>query len=150
MATTNAKTSDDTAEVHADVRIALSEARKPLYASVGVADATVEKILSIPGAYTDEIKKFSHRVDTISSRAQKIPFRVQAAVRSLPSSVGSLYNSLADRGEKRVSSILQSPATEDAVTSTRAAVSRTKAVGTSTLRAAESAGRAVSEAASSQ
>jgi hypothetical protein len=157
---TTAHTSDDTAEVETDVRIPLSEARKPLYASVGAADAAVEKILNFPAIYADEVKKFSSRVNDISTQAQKLPTSVQTAVRSLPATVGSqlsdlqgraslLYNTFADRGEKRVSSIRRSPLTEEAVSHTRTAVSQARSARTSTRRAAETVSKAVSDATAS-
>ncbi|WP_241251817.1 hypothetical protein [Candidatus Protofrankia californiensis] len=150
---TSADKSDDTVEVTADVKVPLSEVRKPLYAYVGAADAAVEKILSIPTVYADEIKKISGRVNDISVHAQRFPANVQTAVASLPSSVSSqlsdlqgrassLYNSFADRGEKRVASIRRSPTTEEAVTRTRNAVNRTKAARPSTDHAPKDAGGA--------
>ncbi|WP_322761792.1 hypothetical protein [Frankia sp. Cr2] len=157
---TTAHTSDDAAEVEGTVKIQLSEVRKPLYASVGAADAAVEKILTLPTTYVDEVKKLPGRVNDISTQAQKLPINVQTVVKALPATVGSqlsdlqgratsLYNSFADRGEKRVSSIRRSPVTEEAVSRTRAAVSQTMAARTSTRRAAETVSTAVSDAASS-
>ncbi|WP_239333953.1 hypothetical protein [Frankia sp. CiP3] len=157
---TTAQTSEDTAEAEVDVKIPLSEVRKPLYASVGAADAAVKKILTLPTTYVDEVKKFSDRVNGISTQAQKLPTNVQTAVRSLPATVGSqlsdlqgraslLYNSFADRGEKRVSSIRRSPVTEEAVSRTRTAVSQTKVARDSTRRAAEAVSKAVGDAAAS-
>ncbi len=157
---TDAQASDDAADFEGTVKMPLSEVRKPLYASVGAADAAVEKILTLPTTYVDEVKKLPGRVNDISTQAQKLPINVQTVVRALPTTVGSqlsdlqgratsLYNSFADRGEKRVSSIRRSPVTEEAVSRTRAAVSQTMAARTSTRRAAETVGTAVSDAASS-
>ncbi|WP_250281957.1 MULTISPECIES: hypothetical protein [unclassified Frankia] len=136
---TSADKSGDTVEASADVKIPLSEVRKPLYAYVGAADAAVEKIRSIPTVYVGEIKKLSSRVNDLSTQAQRLPGNVQTAVTSLPSSVSAqlsdlqgrastLYSNFADRGEKRVTRIRQSPTTEDAVTRTRNVVNRAKAV----------------------
>ncbi|AEH11349.1 MULTISPECIES: hypothetical protein [Protofrankia] len=148
---TSADKSGDTVEASADVKIPLSEVRKPLYAYVGAADAAVEKIRSIPTVYADEIKKFSSRVNGLSVHAQRLPANVQTAVTSLPTSVSSqlsdlqgrassLYSNFADRGEKRVARIRQNPTTEEAVTRTRNVVSRARAVRSSaTTKSADSA-----------
>ena len=160
MATTRttASTSDDTAEAKAEVKIPLNEVRKPLYASVGAADLAVEKLMSLPSAYGTEVRKLSDRVVGIPTQASKVPTTVQSAVKSLPATVSAqlsdlsdratqLYNSFADRGEKRVSGIRRSPATQEAVAETKTAVSQTKAARASTRKAAGAVGKAASEAA---
>lgn len=159
MATTRttARTKSDTAEVGAEVEVPLSEVRKPLYASVGAADLAMEKLLTLPAAYGTEVRRFSDRFSHIPGQAAKMPVQVSSAVRSLPSTVTTqisdlqgrateLYNSFASRGQKRVSTIRRSPATEEAKTQTKTAVRQTKAARTSARRAASAVGQAVSEA----
>lgn len=160
MATTRttARTGNDTAEAKAEVRVPLSEVRKPLYASLGAADLAVEKLLALPSTYGVEVRKLSDRVGSIPTQASKVPTTVQTAVKSLPSAVGSqladlsdratkLYDAFADRGEKRVSGVRKSPATKQAVSQTKTAVSQTKAARTSTRKAATAVTKAAAEAA---
>ncbi|OAA26398.1 hypothetical protein UG55_101662 [Frankia sp. EI5c] len=134
-----------------------SDARKPLYASVGAADLAVEKLLTLPAAYGTEVRRLSDRVSQIPAQAARVPVQVSSAVLALPITVGAqisglqgrateLYNTFASRGEKRVAGIRRSPATEEAVKRTRTAASQTRAARTSTRRAAGAAGRAVSDA----
>ena len=161
MATTRttARTTDDTAEAKAEVKVPLNEVRKPLYASLGAADLAVEKLRALPGAYGTEVRKISDRVVGIPTQASRVPTTVQTAVKSLPATVGSqlaelsgrateLYNSFADRGEKRVSGVRKSPATKRATAQTKTAVSQTKAARTSTRKAASAVGKAATDAAS--
>jgi hypothetical protein len=139
-------------------KLPLSEVRKPLFASVGAADLAVEKLFALPTAYSTEVKKLSDRVVGLPTQAAKVPAQVQIAVRSLPATVGSqladlqgratqLYNSFADRGEKRVSSIRRNPATREAVIRTKTAMSQTMAARVSGRRALDAVGRAATEAA---
>jgi chromosome segregation ATPase len=155
---TTARKTDDTAKVGAGVKVPLAEVRKPIYAYLGAADAAVEKILTLPVVTAEEVKKLSGRVNEVSTQAQKLPNNVSTVVKSLPTTVtsqladlqqraSSLYNAFADRGEKRVSTIRKSPATEEAVARTKTAVSQTKAARTSTRRAVASVGKAASDAA---
>ncbi|WP_462187200.1 MULTISPECIES: hypothetical protein [unclassified Frankia] len=152
------QTQEDTAEARAEVKVPLAEVRKPLYASVGAADLAVAKLLALPTTTSTEVRKISDRVGALPTQAARVPTQVGTAVRALPATVTSqisdlqgrathLYNSFATRGEKRVASIRRSPATEEAVQHTRTAVSQTRAARTSSRKAAEAVGRAVTEAA---
>jgi hypothetical protein len=150
-ATTQARTGQ------AEVKVPLAEVRKPLYASVGAADLAVAKLLALPTTTGTEVRRLSDRVGALPVQAARVPTQVSSAVRALPATVTSqisdlqgrasdLYNSFADRGERRVASIRRNPSTEEAVSRTRTAVSQSRAARTSTRRAAEAVGRAVADA----
>jgi hypothetical protein len=149
------------ASATAEVRIPISEVRKPLYASVGVADVAVEKLRSLPSSAGVEVRRLTDRVGELSVEAVKVPTQVGSAMRGFPDAVGSqlsdlqgrathLYNTWANRGEKRVSGIRRNPATEEAMMRTRTAVSQTRAARTSTRKAADAVGKAVSNVAGSK
>jgi hypothetical protein len=148
---------DESARDAAGAKLPLTEVRKPLFASVGAADLAVEKLFTLPTAYSTEVKKLSGRVVGLPTQAAKVPGQVQTVVRSLPMTVGSqlaelqgrasqLYNSFADRGERRVSTIRRNPATLEAVNRRKAAMSQTKVARTSGRRALDAVGKAVSGA----
>ncbi|EFC79437.1 hypothetical protein [Parafrankia sp. EUN1f] len=150
-------TTRTSAKAKSEVPVHSSDVRKPLYASVGAADAAVEKLLTLPATYGTEVRRISDRVSQIPAQAVRVPVQVSSAVLSLPITVGSqisdlqgrateLYNSFASRGEKRVAGIRRSPATEEAVKRTRTAASQTRAARTSTRRAASATGRAIGDA----
>jgi len=95
-----------------------ADVRKPLFASVGAADLAVEKLAALPTMYGTEVKKLSGRVVGLPTQAQTV-------IRTLPATVGSqladlqvranqLYDSFADRGERRVASIRRTSAARDA------------------------------------
>jgi hypothetical protein len=150
-----AEATGEGAEVKAEARVPLSEARKPLYASVGAADLAVEKLLTLPSTTTAEVKKLSDRMTALPAR---MPNQLGSAVRAIPHALTSqlselqgratqIYNEFADRGEQRVATIRWSPATREAITRTKTAVRETRAARASARKAADAAGRAVSEAA---
>jgi hypothetical protein len=143
------------AEVKAGARVPLPEVRKPLYASVGAADLAVEKLRTLPGTTTAEVKKLSGRMTAIPAR---MPNQLGSAVRAIPGALTTqlselqgratqIYNEFADRGEQRVATIRRSPATREAINRTKTAVRENRAARTSARRAADAAGRAASEAA---
>jgi hypothetical protein len=153
-------------------RAPLAEVTRPLYAYVGAADLAVEKLRTLPTSAlrtlpttslrdlpttalralpttAPDMRRLSDRVGELTVEAAKVPTQVGTAVRGLPDTVSSLpgraahlYNTCADRGEKRVTEIRRAPTAEDAVTRTRTAVNRTRAAGSSARRAAGAAGRA--------
>ncbi len=142
----------------AEAKAALTEVRKPLFASVGAADIAVAKLLALPTTTGTEVRRITDRVGSLPVQASRVPTQVGTAVRALPATVtaqisdlqgraNSLYNSFATRGERRVASIRRSPSTEQAAERTRTAVSQSRAARTSTRRAAEAVGRAVVDAA---
>jgi len=134
-------------------RVPMTEMTKPLFASVGAADLAVEKLRTLPTTAGTEVRRLSDRVGELTVEAVKVPTQVSTTVRGLPETVGAqlsglqgratqLYNAWAHRGEQRVTEIRRNPATEEAFTRTRTAVSRTKAASTSARRAADAVGRA--------
>ncbi|MCK9897581.1 hypothetical protein [Frankia sp. AgB32] len=157
-ARSGAQTRSNRTTPRTEPKAALTEVRKPLLASVGAADIAVAKLLSLPTTTSTEVRRLTDRVGALPVQASRVPTQVGTAVRALPATVtaqisdlqgraNELYNSFADRGERRVASIRRSPATEQATERTRTAVSQSRAARTSTRRAAEAVGRAVVDAA---
>lgn len=134
-------------------RAPITEMARPLFAYVGAADLAVEKLRTLPATAGTEVRRLSDRVGELTVEAVKVPTQVSTTVRGLPQTVSAqlsglpgratqLYNAWADRGEKRVTEIRRSPATEEAFTRTKTAVSRTRAARTSAMRAADAVGKA--------
>jgi hypothetical protein len=138
-------------------RAPISEVARPLYAYVGAADLAVEKLRGLPTSAGSDLRRLTDLVGELTVEAVKAPTQVGSAVRGLPDTAlghltglpgraAHLYNSCADRGEKRVTEIRRTPVAEDAVSRTRNAVSRTRAAGASAGTSARRAAEAVSRA----
>jgi hypothetical protein len=140
---TTAGTNDETADVEAGARAGHADVRKPLFASVGAADLAVEKLAALPAMYGTEVKKLSDRVVGLPTQAQSVvrtwPATVSSQLADLQVRANELYNSFADRGEKRVSSIRRNPAARETAEHAKAAAAEARAAG---RRTADGAGEA--------
>lgn len=107
----------------ATLALTAAEARKPLYASVGVADVAVARLRELRG--------------TVEGAAGLVAGR-------LGSRAGEVYDELSARGERLVTSIRRQPETEQAVSAAR----RTAGAASRTRRSAKSGTKATSRSAS--
>jgi hypothetical protein len=128
-AKTQARKTGNTVQAKGDVRVTLPDARRGLYAYVGVADFAVEKIRSLP------------------SQVRELPQTLRTSLTDLQGKVGETYTDVsgkvtetcsdfASRGEKLVTSIRKDPATKSAVDQVKTAESQVKAARTSVRKAA--------------
>jgi hypothetical protein len=148
---TTAQKNEETTEVEVSAKVGHADVRKPLLASVGAADLAVEKLAALPAMYGPEVKKLSDRVVGLPTQAQSVvrtlPATVSSQLADLQVRANELYNSFADRGEKRVSSIRRNPAARETVEHAKAAAAEAKATKDAGRRTADAAGRATEEAA---
>ncbi len=106
-----------------------TEARKPLFASLGVVDLAVERAKSAPGT------------------VKALPAVVRSQVGSLQEKGAALYGELVVRGEKLVTSVRKQPSTQAAEKAAGQAVRSAKGTATSTRKAVKATGQAVEDGA---
>lgn len=160
MATAKASTTktNDTVEVKGDAKLPLNEVRKPLYAYVGAADLAVEKLRELPSRYTAELKKRRGDAESIQTQVKDLPTTLQKQVKDLPQTVKSqlteisekvneVYEDLAGRGERLVTSVRKDPATQSAVEHGKTAVRQAKGARTSARKAAGDVSKAAEDTA---
>ena len=107
----------------------LDEARKPLFAVVGVADLAIEQVQSLPAL------------------AQERVAEVPASVKKAGEKATDLYAKLAVRGERLVTSIRRQPATEAALAEGREAVRKAEAAAVAARKSVKAGEQAVEDAA---
>ncbi|MFP5219869.1 MAG: hypothetical protein ACLGIG_09045 [Actinomycetes bacterium] len=134
--------------------IDLDEARKPLFAAVGVFDLAIEQAKELPVAYAAEAKKVQERlaevpaaVKTLPEQAQSFRGDVETRVQKLTEQATDLYAKLAVRGERLVTSIRRQPATEAAIVEGKEAVRKAEAAATAAKKSAKAGEKAVEDAA---
>ncbi len=138
--------------------LSVEEARKPLFAFVGVADYAFEQVrktsTELPSLYAAEAKKAQERlselpqvVQTLPTRVQELRGEVETRVSTLAEQADKFYAELAVRGERLVTSIRRSPATEAAVAEGKEAVRKAEAAAKAATKSAKATGKAVEDAA---
>jgi hypothetical protein len=113
-----------------------TEARKPLYALAGVGDLAVENIKELP---TQVVAKATSLVT--------LPAKVKDLGADLTRNATENYGELVERGQKLVSSIRRSSATQQAEAQIKVARSQAKAATTSATKAVKATAKAVDKAA---
>lgn len=137
----------------------LQEARKPLFAVVGIADLTVEQVRTVgkelPSRYAAEARKAQERLAEVPQVVQNLPARVQTLrgelegrVSTLTEQANGLYASLAVRGERLVTSIRRQPSTQAALAEGKEAVRKAEAAATAAKKSAKAGEKAVEDAGS--
>lgn len=139
---TQTKKTGNTIQANADARVAIPDARRGLYAYVGVADLAVEKLKTLPELQEQVVAGFKTQV-------RELPQTLRAALTEASESVSDTYGELADRGEKLVTSIRRAPATRRAEEQVKIAKAQAKGARTSVRKAADST-VAAAEAASNK
>jgi hypothetical protein len=138
--------------------IDLDEARKSLFAAVGVVDLALEQVRQIstelPATYATEAKKASERladvptvVKTFPTKAEELRGEVETRVAKLTEQANDFYAQLAVRGERLVTSIRRQPATEAAIVEGKEAVRKAEAAATAAKKSAKAGEKAVEDAA---
>jgi hypothetical protein len=111
-----------------------TEARKPLYALAGMGDLAVENIKEIPT-----------QVAKATAMVTELPAKVMG-LREITRNVGENYGELVERGQKLVTSIRRSSATQQAEAQIKVARSQAKAATTSATKAVKATAKAVDKA----
>ncbi|MCW2599218.1 MAG: hypothetical protein JWM02_1047 [Frankiales bacterium] len=143
-----------------DVKVIdLDEAKKPLFAAVGVVDLYVEQFKDIPAEARKAQGKVQAKVEatraartaqfkTLPTQVKDLRAGAKTRVAKAQTDATALYGKLAARGEKLVTQIRRQPATEAAIAEGKAAVKKAEAAATSAKKATKSTEKAVEGAAS--
>ncbi len=133
----------------------VTEATKPLFAVVGVADLALEQVKDVPGLYAAEARRVTGRLAEVPAAVRTLPASVkglrddvEATVERATGRAGDLYGKLALRGERLVTSIRRQPATEAAIAEGKEAVKKAEAAAVAARLSATAGGKAVRGAAS--
>jgi len=110
-----------------------TEARKPLFAVVGVGDLAVENIKELP-------------TQLITQAVTFVP-KTTSFVAEIPGKAFATYGGLVERGQKLVVFIRKSSATEKAEAQIKVAKTQVKGAATSATKAAKATAKAVDSAA---
>ena len=157
------------------VKIDLDEAKKPAFAAVGVVDATVEQVKTLPAgaktvqsnlqarfeARTAQFKTVPAQLKTVPAQLKTVPAQLktlptqvkglrtelEGRVAKAQSSATTLYAELAVRGEKLFGQVRRQPATKAALAEGKAAVKKAQSASTSAKKATKATGTAVEDAA---
>ncbi|GAA3386730.1 hypothetical protein [Cryptosporangium minutisporangium] len=145
-AKTETKKTGNTVEAKGDVKFALPDARRGLYAYVGAADYAVEQIRSLPRYQGAVVELLRSQVKDLQYQARVLPQTLRSSITDVQGRVTGTYSEFANRGEKLVSNIRKDPATQAAVEQTKTAKSQVKAARTSVKKAASDAETATEKA----
>ena len=145
-AKTETKKTGNTVEAKGDVKLTLPDARRGLYAYVGVADYAVEKIRELPGLQDQLIAQVRGLPQTLRTSLTGLQGKVNETYVDVSGKVTGTYSEFANRGEKVVSSIRKDPATTAAVDQAKTAKAQVKGARTSVRKAAVDAETAAEKA----
>ena len=134
-----------------DVETAKEQAKKPLFAYVGVADLAIERAKEIPAELTELNKTVGTKVQAfvaeVPAQAKALPVTVRTNVEKATEKATDLYTKLTVRGEKLVTQIRRQPATEAAIAEGKAAVKKAEAAATAAKKSVKAGEQAVEDAA---
>lgn len=156
-AKTETKKTGNTVEAKGDVKFALPDARRGIYAYVGAADYAVEQIRALPRYQGAVVEALRSQVKDLQHQARVLPQTLRTSITGfqgkvnetyvdLSGRVTGTYSEFANRGEKLVTNIRKDPATEAAVEQTKTAKAQVKAARTSVKKAATEAETATEKA----
>ena len=131
-----------------------AEAKKPLFAYVGVADLAIEKAKELPADVTAEVKKVQALLADVPAQVKSLPAQVkelrgtvEAKVNENNKKATALYAKLSKRGERLVAQIRRQPATEAAIAEGKDAVRKAEAAATAAKKSVKAGEKAVAGAA---
>jgi len=127
------------------------QAKKPLFAYVGVADLAIERAKEIPAELTELNKTVSTKVQAfvaeVPAQVQALPVTVRTNVEKATEKATDLYAKLTVRGERLVTQIRRQPATEAAIAEGKEAVRKAEAAATAARKSVKAGEKAVEGAA---
>ena len=134
--------------------IDLTEAKKPLFAALGVADLTLEQVKEVPSDLTVEAKKVQTLVEGVPAQLKTLPAAVkglrtnaEAKLSTVQTTATDFYAKLAVRGERLVTQIRRQPATEAAIAEGKEAVKKAEAATVAAKKSFKAGEKAVEGAA---
>lgn len=113
----------------------VSEASKPLFAVVGVADLAIEQAKEVPA-----------QVRTLPSSVKSLRSDVEVRVDKANKKASDLYAKLTQRGERLVTQIRRQPATQAAIAEGKQAVRKAEASATAAKKSVSAGEKAVEDA----
>ena len=132
----------------------VSEATKPLFAVVGVADLAIEQAKDVPADVTARVTKVSARLSEVPAQVKELPGQVktlrgevETRVSTATEKATDLYTQLTIRGERLVTQIRRQPATEAAIAEGKEAVRKAEAAATAARKSVKAGEKAVEDAA---
>ena len=139
----------------------LDDAKKPVFAAVGVVDLGVEQVKELPAeakkvqakfeaartARTAQLKTVPAQLKTVPAQLKEFRTELEGRVAKAQTKATAYYGKLAVRGEKLVTQIRRQPATEAAIAEGKAAVKKAEAAATSAKKSVKAAEKAVEGAA---
>ncbi len=127
------------------------QAKKPLFAYVGVADLAIERAKELPAELTAFNTKLSTKVQAfvadVPAQVQALPETVRTQVEKATEQATDLYSKLTVRGERLVGQIRRQPATEAAIAEGKEAVRKAEAAATAAKKSVKAGEKAVEDAA---
>lgn len=124
-----------------------AEAKKPLFAYVGVADLAIEKAKELPADVTAEVKKVQALLADMPAQVKELRGTVEAKVNENNKRASDFYAKLSKRGERLVAQIRRQPATEAAIAEGKDAVRKAEAAATAAKKSVKAGEKAVQGAA---
>ena len=128
-----------------------AQAKKPLFAYVGVADLAIERAKEIPAELTEvtnkAAKKAQSLVADVPAQVTALPVTVRTNVEKATERATDLYTKLTIRGERLVGQIRRQPATEAAIAEGKEAVRKAEAAANAAKRSLKAGEKAVEDAA---
>jgi len=129
----------------------VEQAKKPLFAYVGVADLAIERAKEIPAELTELNKTVGTKVQAfvaeVPTQANALPVTVRTNVEKATEKATDLYTKLTIRGERLVTQIRRQPATEAAIAEGKEAVRKAEAAATAAKKSVKAGEKAVEDAA---
>jgi len=126
------------------------QAKKPLFAYVGVADLAIERAKEIPAeltvATTNVTKKAQALLAEVPAQVTALPVTVRTNVEKASELATDLYAKLTVRGERLVTQIRRQPATEAAIAEGKEAVRKAEAAATAAKKSVKAGEKAVEDA----
>ena len=125
----------------------VSEATKPLFAVVGVADLAIEQAKDVPADVTARVNKVQARLSEVPAQVKTLPTQVKTLSDDFTEKATDLYAALTVRGERLVTQIRRQPATEAAIAEGKEAVRKAEAAAVAAKKSAKAGEKAVEDAA---
>jgi len=125
----------------------LDEARKPLFAVVGVADLAIEQVKELPTFAQERFAEVPAAVKQLPTRVEELRTEVEGYAKKASEQATDLYAKLSVRGERLVTQIRRQPATEAAIAEGKEAVRKAEASALAARKSAKAGEKAVEGAA---
>ena len=127
--------------------IDLTEAKKPLFAALGVADLALAQVKEVPADLSAEAKRVQTVVEGLPTQVKDLRATAEAKLSAAQTAATDFYAKLAVRGERLVTQIRRQPATEAAIAEGKEAVKKAEAATVAAKKSVKAGEKAVEGAA---